>query len=612
MAYKILNSKYPGICGVCKTPYAVGAKIAWNPDARRETLHAACSDVGKTAKIAVEASRADVDLPVPTGLSYLPYQRAGIAYTLTRPNVLLADEMGLGKTVQAIGAVNASPDVREVTIVCPASLKFNWKNEVLKWSTRPTCVHIVGVDKTAKSYGEMLHPAVIVHVINYDILKKLPAHAANPDLLVLDEVHYCKNPKAQRTKATQALAKRAKRVLALTGTPILNKPVELWPLLQMLDPEAWDPGGWSRGEQKGVGEGAGFFRFAKRYCDAHEEYRGARSYWNFDGASNLDELQERLRSTIMVRRLKGDVLTELPQKRRQLVLLVGGSKDSYASDMTAENYEETLADLRRGKKVSFEEISKVRHSQAVAKAPLVVEHIKDALEGGSSKIVVFAHHRDVIEALEDGLEEYGVVTVTGDTPNEARQNAVEVFQTDPNCRVFIGSIGAAGVGITLTASAHVIFAELDWTPGNVTQAEDRCHRYGQKEAVLVQHLLFEGSLDARIAKILIAKQEVIDAALDDLTSVETSTVTEAVAVINHTTVSAAPNGDVGLSASEIEAIHTGLKYLAERCDGGKELDGQGFNRLDSAFGKALAAQDTLTQRQARAAKKLLGKYSKQF
>lgn len=159
----------------------------------------------------------------------------------------------------------------------------------------------------------------------------------------------------------------------------------------------------------------------------------------------------------------------------------------------------------------------MRHETALAKAPAVVSHLKDAMEGNRDKLIVFVHHKDVIDAMADAMQEVGVVQVTGDTPMAARQDAVDAFQNDPEVRLFIGNIQAAGVGLTLTASSHVVFAELDWVPGNMTQAEDRAHRIGQKNAVLVQHLVLDGSLDARLARTLIEKQAVLDQALDEVT-----------------------------------------------------------------------------------------------
>src|SRR5690606_16135176 len=163
--------------------------------------------------------------------------------------------------------------------------------------------------------------------------------------------------------------------------------------------------------------------------------------------------------------------------------------------------------------VAFEELSALRHEMGIAKVPAVIEHIKETLEN-TDKIVVFAHHHDVVNAIAQAFGDIAV-KLTGVESSDERQAAVDRFQNDPNCRLFIGTIGAAGVGLTLTAASTMIFAELDWVPGRVTQAEDRIHRIGQLDSVLIQHLVVDGSLDAKMAWVLVEKQEIIDKALDD-------------------------------------------------------------------------------------------------
>jgi SWI/SNF-related matrix-associated actin-dependent regulator 1 of chromatin subfamily A len=375
-----------------------------------------------------------------------------------------------------------------------------------------------------------LWPAADVVIINYDVLAKWrqAIDAVAWDLLVVDEAHYVKNPKAQRTKlllgtkdgSVQPI--QAKRRVFLTGTPIVNRPKELWPLVEALDPQDM---------------GRNFFGFMKRYTNAHHNGYG----WDFSGASNLEELQQRLRSKFMIRRLKADVLTELPAKRRQIILLqatgaaaraVEAERAFYeaneaeqaaaraeAERMRAagnqEAYAAAVAKLRNAQGVKFEEMSRLRHQTAVAKIPQVIEHLTDCLEG-EEKIVVFCYHHDVADAIAAAFP--GAAVLTGQVSNMAvRQAAVDRFMTDPNCKLFIGSIMAAGVGLTLTAASHVVFAELDWVPGNISQAEDRCHRIGQRNSVLVQHLVFDRSIDARMAQMIIEKQAVIEAAIDNET-----------------------------------------------------------------------------------------------
>lgn len=464
------------------------------------------------------ATNAAVAVPAPDGLAYLPYQLAGIAYAIAHANVLIADEMGLGKTIQAIGVVNATPAIKSVLVICPASLKINWAREMTKWLVRSRTIEIAN--------GSF--PQSNIVIINYDVLLKHrdSIMARQWDLMVVDECHYLKNTKAQRTKAifggklqgTTLKPIPAKRRIFMTGTPIVNRPAELWSLVHALDPA--DLGG-------------NFFRFMKRYTNARHNGYG----WDFTGAANLSELQQRLRSKFMVRRLKKDVLKELPAKRRQILTVFGASaaavvarelavfEQRQAAVATAqaavekaeaagdqEAYKEAVARLKNMKQIDFAEMSKLRHETAVAKIPHVVEHVTEVLEA-EEKVVVFVHHHDVAHALKAAFPTAAVVT--GETTVGQRQLEVDRFQIDPACRVFIGSIKAAGLGLTLTAASHVVFAELDWVPGAVSQAEDRLHRIGQVNSVLVQHLVFDNSVDSRMAHMLVEKQNVIDAALDN-------------------------------------------------------------------------------------------------
>lgn len=465
------------------------------------------------------ATDADIDIPTPTGLTLFPFQKAGIAYASKRPATLLGDEMGLGKTLQAIGLINLDPACQSVLVICPASIKINWRRELEKWLVRPMTCSIAGTKEFDKNAD--------IIIINYDILSQNHdfLHSKKWGLLVVDECQYVKNNRAQRTKEVLGYwyKKQGKRIpgieatrkLFLTGTPIVNRPIELWPIANALDPAKF----------------RSFTYFVKRYCNAHHNGWG----WDYSGAANLEELQKKLRTSFMVRRLKKDVLTELPAKVRQIIELpengtvreltkenkkwsaqefnlerLAAACDAAATD---EQYRQAAQALSEGMRLAFEEMAAIRHEVAREKAPAVIQYLKDAVEA-SEKVVCFAHHRDVIAQIAEAFPGE-CVTLTGSTPMTARQEAVDAFQTDPDVKLFIGNIRAAGVGITLTAASHVVFAELDWTPGNLTQAEDRCHRIGQANSVLVQHLVLNGSLDARMAKILIEKQDILDAALDN-------------------------------------------------------------------------------------------------
>lgn len=466
------------------------------------------------------AANADIEIPAPLGSTYLGFQKAGIAFALNRKNTLIADEMGLGKTIQAIGVINADTSIKNVLVICPASLKLNWKKELVNWTVR----NLSG----AIAYGNYFPNTQLV-IINYDIVKKhrKVIDTKKWDLVIMDESHFCKNPNTQRTKACLGFDSHGKTVsfpidagrrIFLTGTPILNRPIELWPTVRVADPEGLGSSHWS---------------FAKRYCKAWEAPWG----WDFTGASNLEELQERLRASIMIRRLKKDVLADLPRKRRQ-VIPISGEKveavvqkelDFYNKNMSAVeqamleaqqsqaagdegSYNEAVLKLKKGREAIFEELAKLRHSTALAKVPFVIDYLENVLES-VNKVVVFAHHRDVIEQLYLKFKDRAVM-MHGGVGMAERQAAVERFQLDSKCQLIFGTIGTMGVGWTLTAASYALFCELDWVPANVTQAEDRLHRITQTMPVLIHHICFDNSLDATIAQRVIEKQEIIDKALD--------------------------------------------------------------------------------------------------
>jgi SWI/SNF-related matrix-associated actin-dependent regulator 1 of chromatin subfamily A len=430
------------------------------------------------------ATNSDMQIPVPAGLEYLPYQKAGIAYAAGRKSTLIGDEMGLGKTIQAIGTINVT-NPKTVLVVCPASLKLNWKNEMVKWLVSERTIDVVN------GGGEQIPSNPDVVIINYDVLTKhaKALQSRTWDMVIMDEVHKIKNPKAKRTVV--AVNIKAKRKVLLTGTPITNRPIELQPIAGYLDPESF----------------GNYYSFGRRYAAA---YKG-RFGWDDSGSSNLDELQRRLRQSFMIRRKKDEVLKDLPAKVRQVIVL---PSKGYTQELTKEF--DALSDAVEEtsfEEVSFEKMSEVRHEMALAKVNDVVDHLTDL----EHQVVVMAHHKDVVQGIQEGLEAVGktVVTLTGDCNQAHRQNSVDTFQAG-KADVFIGTIGAAGVGITLTKASHVVFAELDWVPGNMSQAEDRCHRIGQEDSVLVQHLVVDGSIDARMAEALVGKQKVLDKALDNV------------------------------------------------------------------------------------------------
>jgi SWI/SNF-related matrix-associated actin-dependent regulator 1 of chromatin subfamily A len=432
----------------------------------------------------------DLEVPAPEGLAYFPFQRAGVEFLASRQVALLADEMGTGKTIQIAGLLNLLAP-RKVLIVAPASMKIIWTLELRKWLV-DTQIPIMILKGRTKPL-DLPHDGI--WIVNYELLGRFrPEIVSQPlDLLVLDEAHYIKTRTSARTKLAHLFSHCAKRKILLSGTPLLNKPAELWSLLHFLAPKDW----------------SNFYRFAHRYCAPVRTEWG----WDYTGASNLEELNTRLRSGLMMRRLKRDVLAQLPPLTRALVpLSISGSQGLNEAVKSAGYDPFNLPSDLSGSDIPFDCIAKIRHELAQLKVKPAIEFIREQTEGYESKLVIFAHHRIVLTQIAAALP--GAVLVTGETPLADRMAAIEWFTNDPSTRFFVASIHAMGVGVTLSAASQAVFVEQDWTPGILRQCEDRLHRIGQSQPVLVQYLVVPDSIDVNIMCTVIAKMEVIGRAIE--------------------------------------------------------------------------------------------------
>ena len=436
----------------------------------------------------------DIEVPAPDGLKYFPFQRVGIEFLASRAAALLADEMGLGKGIQTAGLLNYLPVIKSCLIVCPASLKITWRRELERWLCNKAARTIVVCDGKTTS----VEAADVIAIVNYDLLGRLHQclAARTWDLIVFDEGHYLKNPKAQRTCAAKALALRARRKVILTGTPVLNRPSELWSLLNILDNARWP----------------NFYRYAHRYCAPVRTQWG----WDYSGAANLEELASILRSGLMLRRRKKQVLAQLPPILQQVIPLTVDPSPllDQLTRRIGELYgfdPEHLPFEVDPQRVPFELISEFRRETGALKTGAAIAFIQEMADY-TQKIVVFAHHQEVLQALHNALGAQSIL-VTGRTPLRARQEAIDAFQASgpPGFKYFVASTRAMGQGVTLTAASHVVFVEPDWTPALLDQAEMRLHRIGQEAAnVLVQYLVLENSLDEKILAALQAKRAVIN------------------------------------------------------------------------------------------------------
>lgn len=317
-------------------------------------------------------------------------------------------------------------------------------------------------------------------------LKEVAASSKTPwRTLIVDEAHFIKNAAAQRTRRVCKLVRRVGRqgkVFALSGTPVPNRPIELWPLLYSM----------------GVTTKS-YDQFARRYADAYVNHWGS---LDVSGASNLEELRD-LIDPYLIRFTKEQVMPELPPKTWRVVAL----------DLPTDRREKefSLAEIdRMPMHVAFEALSDVLHLHGQRKVPLAVEHVTSILEAGQ-KVIVLAHHVDVCRALEEGLRDWGRVYVDGSVPRSQRQVLADLFQTEPGCRLFVGQVSTAGVGLNLTAASHVVFVEASWVPGVLEQGADRAHRIGQRDNVTVDLLTIHQSVDEHQLFKVLQKMEVIDA-----------------------------------------------------------------------------------------------------
>lgn len=397
-----------------------------------------------------------------------PFQVTGVDFLASNKSALLADQMGTGKTVQTICAFNKLQTKRTL-IITPASVKYTWANEIPEWSSEPLApIQII------KSFRDTVMSDVAHIICNYDfiqtdskILKQLKT--LKFDVLVCDEAHYLKNPRAKRTRGIlmrNGLSERAEYRWMLTGTPVMNRPIELYPLLMGLRRDLIAP--WDN-----------WYSFAKRYCGAFQDQFGG---WNVRGASNIPELAEKLKS-FMLRRTKAEVLPFLPPKTIQIVPLDPIEKFKYSGTAASAESDMALGDF-----------STLRKETALAKLPACIKHIDDVLED-VPKIIVFFYHREVFKQLHAQYPDANYI-YGGMTP-EMKKWHVDQFQNDSSKRVMLIQFVAGGQGIDGLQKVcdTCIFVETSWTPAEIEQAIDRLHRIGQKNPVHAQFLVLQQSLE---------------------------------------------------------------------------------------------------------------------
>lgn len=423
----------------------------------------------------------------------LQHQKEAIQKLVENKKYILADDMGLGKTTSTIIAA-LETGAKKVLIICPATLKINWKREIENYSDRPI---FISEGKTFSTEHDFV-------IINYDIIKNFhdtkkkdesQVIAANFDLVVVDEAHYIKNPTAQRTKLINDIAKGVDRLWLLTGTPMTSRPIDYFNLLSLVDSPV----------------SKNWMAYAIRYCAGYQFNAGGRKIWNVTGASNLEELRDRT-AGLTLRRLKENVL-DLPDKIITPVYL--RLKSKMYEEIMGEYYDwyDKNPEESKSLTVQFTKLTKIRQVIADEKISQTIELAENIIEQGK-KVIIFCNFTDSLNKI---CEHFGkaAVKVDGSMSKPQRQHSVDSFQDSEKIKVFVGNIKAAGVGITLTAAEAVIMNDLSFLPSDHAQAEDRAYRYGQKNNVLVYYPIFENTIEGIIYDILNNKKQVIATVMGD-------------------------------------------------------------------------------------------------
>lgn len=435
-----------------------------------------------------------------------PFQDEGCGHWMNYNGVLCGDDMGLGKTTQAIAATVARQrlygDAFPVLVVCPASLTYNWQKEIKMNTGFEAVVFNSSIKRTWPNFWKNYN--VPFFIINYESLRsyfvtKMPPPGKMlikyfefaPDTklfksFILDEAHKIKDTSTQQSKISIGLSLHAKYRAALTGTPVVNSPKDIISLLAYM------------GILNTVFGGVKAFQ--DRYCPGGK------------GAQNLAELNYLLKRNGFYMRFKKDVLKELPDKTRQVVSIditnraeyqrAEGSLMSYLYEMgrSSEEVQRAMAGE------AMVRIGVLKKLSAKGKLAATCEWISTVLDSGQ-KMVFFAHHTEIVKSIHDAFP--GSVTIIGEDRKEVREANKERFQNDPRCKLIICTYGAGGVGHTLTAASMWGCIEMGWNPKDQDQAEDRCHRIGQKNAVTCGYLIGRDTIDEQIYDLIEEKRKMV-------------------------------------------------------------------------------------------------------
>lgn len=468
-------------------------------------------------------------LTVPHNLLIEPYeyQKEGIAYALDKKRCILGDEQGLGKTIEAIGLLTATRAFPAL-VICPASLKINWQRELRKFGGLTAVILDDKNRHTWQRFWEIRKqdgsPCAEVYIVNYESLRKFFVQKVRREgrftlksvdfderinlfrTVIIDESHKCKTSSTQQSKFVQGIAMGKEYILELTGTPVVNNNTDLVQQLTIMNR---------------LGDFGGYTKFMARYCAGEHK------------SSHLKELNYLLRKNCFVRRLKKDVLTQLPDKTRSyLVTDIDNMKEYKEAERDIIKYlvkykdadDEKIQRTIRG--AIMVKMGVLKQISARGKVGGAIDIIHNTIDGDQGqKLIVFCFLKEVVSALKQEFRD--AVTVTGDDTPQQKQYAVDRFQTDERVRLIILNYKSGGVGLTLTAASNVLFVEFPWTAADCVQAEDRAHRNGQKNAVNCVYLLGQDTIDEYMYQLIQTKKTISDGVTGTDDEVEEHKVSEA-------------------------------------------------------------------------------------
>ena len=447
--YKVRHMLY-------KVPLDVFCKDGWRARHDAEPLPQRLIDLAQR-----DAAVPDDSAVLMPGL--YAFQEKAVRYIIgtLKGRAILADDMGLGKTRQAIALLkHYGPPC---LVICPAFLKNNWT-------------------ECAKQ-----HSVPGVTIVSYDKLRTAKLDCTQWHAVVADEAHYIKQKDALRTQAALPIIMSAKFAILCTGTPCPSRCEELFTLMHALRPTIVTSFRW----------------FANRYCDAK---RTRFSAFDTTGSSRREELRWLLQRAFMVRRTKAQVLHQLPQKHQSTVWVKCAREWTHKIECMREKFEDAMD----AKKMSAAKclVSDMFRATCQAKLTPAVQYAVHTIEACTSCCLVFAHHKSMLDALEHATRHMTTVRIDGDTPMKKRLERVQLLQ-EGNVQAALLSMGAAGVGLTMTRANRVLFLELPWTPATLRQCEDRVHRIGQKNPCFVTYVMAQDTIDGHVWDRLQGKESLI-------------------------------------------------------------------------------------------------------